>query len=163
MIKHNYYNGVNNEYKIINDLICQYDMDNTYENFMTMVEHLKPEFLRGAVTKDQSLSSAYRTAIHCDIVDIGLVYKGYKPMCYVEDEEIPDFYDKLGLYRITFDKQYRKTRREHIIYKDVNLKERATFLTKHIQELGKEDNDHHYIMGDYLGYPKEDVDYFVGK
>ena len=161
-VKHGYFNGINDEYKTINNLICLYDFDNTYNNFITMTNHLQPEFVRGAVRRSHDTISAEKiTALHCDIVDIGLVFKGYKPMCYVEDDDMPDFFNQLGLQIITFKQQYgKKTRREHIIYKDVLLKDRATFLANHIQQ-STEDKEHHYIMGDYLGYPKEDVDYFV--
>ena len=164
-ITHSYWNGDHEEYKMINNAVLLYDFNNTLGNFMSIVEHVKPEFLRGAVKRENHghlFTDYHQTVIDCGIVDIALVLKGYKPMCYVEHEDVPEFFDQLGLQMIKFKKQYgKKTRKEYIIYKDVLLKDRATFLANHIKELGQEDTEHHYIMADYLGYPKDDVDYFV--
>lgn len=157
-ISHGFYNGEHDEFKMINNAVLRFDFNSTYDNFMSIVEHVKPEFLRGALKRENHkdlFTDRHETVIHCDIVDIALVFKGYKPMCYIDD--LPDFFNELNLFSIKIDKKYPK----YIIYKDVLLKDRAAFLTKHIQELKEEDTAHHYIMGDYLGYPKEDVDYFV--
>jgi len=76
-------------------------------------------------------------------------------MCYCYKKL--SFFDRLGLQRI---KIKRKNHSAYVIYKDVELTNRAKKFATYLETFTEENIEHHYIMGDYLGYPKEDVDYF---
>ena len=78
-------------------------------------------------------------------------------MCYYQDK-LPDFFDQLGLKFVEFTQRKNV---KYIVYKNDNLELRAKELAFNIESMVVEDKEYHYMMGDYLGYPKEDVDYFV--
>jgi hypothetical protein len=147
-IEHPYHNE---ELKDVINAVCMYNFDATYYNFMKIVIHCKPEMLRAAITKD---NYAKCTPVHSDILDIAMVYKGYKPICWIE--ELPDFINQLKLNVITF----KKKRKNYIIYKYDAFKSSAESCVEYLKSFKKEDSKHHYIIGGYLGYPEEDIDFF---
>jgi hypothetical protein len=151
-VEHQYDNGENNQFKPINDAIALYHFIDTYENFQSIVYLMKLEYLRGAVNK----KLPFMTALNCHIADLALVYKGIKPMCLYEDR-LPEFFNQLNLFKIRF----KRPRTQYVIYKDENLKDTAESFANYLIHYEKENTEHHYKMGQYLGYPTEDVDFFV--
>lgn len=162
----------NPKFKDLNLAVVKFEFDPTWTNFQSICNEVTPEMVRGAVNREKY---GENSLISHDITQFALVYKGYKPMCLYEDggldilSIINSTKPCVSMYVISEDirfnddmTKYIKTK-QCLIYQPKYKEKAQEFMTylKNRTSASEEDVLHHYTMGNYLGYPKEDVDWFV--
>ena len=143
--------------------IRNYYKSPSFDNFKEICNHVKPEMLRGAVNPD---NYGKGTMLHCDIIDLAMVYRGYKPMALIYPKsQIPEFFDQLGLKMIYFTKVYLDPdiiEHKYVVWKDDDKDNAAKEFVDYIKNYVFDRSTSHLnneIVGNYLGYPKKDIDY----
>lgn len=142
---------------IINDVVEKFKQTPTLDNFLLICDIVTPDMLRGSCNKDEY---GYGTVIHTDIVHVALVYKGIKPMASIQ-KITKKLINELNIpLAVT---KYRNTYM-YVVYLKYNTK----YALKFIEYLAKSPRaatlqEHYQTMGTYLGYPQEDIDYFISK
>ena len=126
--------------------------------------------LRGYVTED---NHGGNTMIHTEIVDLAMVYRGYKPMCLLHNTVLDiQSASSLGFKTISFPTVSPSNVPglewfdNYVVWKDDSQEGLAKFLVDYIRI---HENDftncpeYSQIVGKCLGYPQKDIDYFRDK
>jgi hypothetical protein len=145
---------MNNEFDIINNAVYQYTLCPTLENFILISDAVQPSMLRGFCNED---NYGHGSAIYHSVVDIALVYKEIKPMT-VQFRKSP-IIKQLNLNILH---TCRRNQHIYVIYKNNNKDNAIRFIDYLAREKRADSNEEHFhTMGQYLGYPQKDIDYFI--
>ena len=142
----------------------------TLETFKQIAGLMRPEYVRGAVNKDNDRFGKYGCIDHC-LIQCALVYRGMKPLTidrqYKGYQLIPDWFGELGLTYTKIPSIHNShiIENEYVIYRenlDPNSFERVSiFIEYYSNTQSSSDASHHSIMGFCLGYPPEDIEHFI--
>lgn len=133
----------------LSKLIMDFYSNPNEKIFNSIVEQVNLVNCKGAINKDFIDTKPW------DVVHIACVKKGIKPVALIGE------YDEAlsmvsNFENIKIKKIYKKT----IVYND---EEKAMKLYNHLlnSKNKREDNEHHQILGECLGYPQDDINYFI--
>ena len=122
--------------------ILNFHNNMTYENFHNIVQLVNKEMVRGAINNDNI------NYLGWDILDVALVYKGFKPVCYVSDPSVISFNRLiLKLKEISVDNK-------SFLYID---NAQTGKINKYIKGKDKSARS----IGILLGYPEEDIQCYL--
>jgi hypothetical protein len=138
-----------NEYTITSNNI-RFKRDPTLENFLRIMDVVTPEMMRGCGNPD---GIGKGELMFTDITCIAMTLKGYKPMSIISKKEYYPFMNTLGAKIILHKHQY-------VLWMNDDYDTRAIEFVNYLDNKDQTDK-HYYIMGNFLGYPTKDTDYFV--
>ena len=146
--------------------VSNYQRCPSYNNFIKIAEHVTPCMVRGGMNEDTS-----NMTINNGMVHLALVYRGYKPICYIYNNPDfnPDLIDKLGLKMIKYSSYGGFTPRwieNFIIWKNDEQYKTAIKLSRYLMtyEYNNETIDEHdRYLGKCLGYPEKDIECFISR
>lgn len=127
----------------------------TIEYFEQLLNLVTPDMMRGAVNVDN-----YGRAEHIfnDFCNIAMVIAGYKPLCVINKNNYCKWMKKYNI-RVIYSAKY------FIIWIQDNQTQNAIKFGQYLKNNKlcsiKNNKEHHYIVGKYLGIPIADTDYYI--
>jgi hypothetical protein len=143
--------------------VQNYRRNKTYTNFIKITKHVKPEMVRGGVKKVKT------DFCNTDVTDLALVYRGFKPICWICEEDLATekLIAKLGLKMIQFLRYqcHAKEPDQHsVVWKSDDQDDRAMSLVNLLITYDydkRTEKDYHQFVGESLGFHQKDIDCYL--
>lgn len=148
-----------NQKEEVENAVRLYERNPSIETFMSVADLVTPEMNRGGVNRD-----GYTRVDRTEIIDIALVYRGFKPVAFLINGHLPTFLEELEIKLIEFEKPVSEhhMKKYRFVWKLEEFKEHTIAFVEYMRNYkGDYGIEHARNVGRGLGYPEDDIDAFV--